>query len=111
MSDVVPLIQLVSSPNWSYDLNFFGPSFKCRPADSTEQADFNLMTRALEIQENTFAATRMDDKYWNIGTHPSPPRNDSLGNSSDSDSDYMMKNITFHRLLFYSSWATPTFKE
>ncbi|TGO30972.1 hypothetical protein BPAE_0002g00630 [Botrytis paeoniae] len=111
ISDVVPLLQPVSSPNWSHEVDFFGPSFKCRPANSMEQADFNRVMRALEIQHKTFTATQIDDKYWNIITHPSPLQNDSLGNLCDSDIDFIIGNSTARSLLFYSSWATHTFKE
>ncbi|TGO61684.1 hypothetical protein BCON_0025g00110 [Botryotinia convoluta] len=110
ISDIVPLPQPVSSPNWSYEVNFFGPSFKCRPANSMEQADFKRVTRALEIQDASFTANQMDYKHWNIITRPSHLHNDSLANSSDSDFDYMVGNSTSRRLLFYSVWATPTLK-
>ncbi|KAF7957643.1 hypothetical protein EAE96_003217 [Botrytis aclada] len=110
ISDVVPLPHPVSSPNWSYNVNFFGPSFKCRLADSTEQVDFNRVTRALEIEERTFTATQMNDQHWNLTIHPSALSNGSHENSSDSASDYWM-NSTVRDLLFYSSWATSTLRE
>lgn len=78
-------------------MNFFGPSAKCRTANSTEQADFNRLAEQMEMNENIFTATQMNDPHWNSITSPwdIPASPYPLG--------------TGRRLLFYYSWAPAGF--
>jgi hypothetical protein len=95
--DVVPLPRPVGSQDWSYDLNFFGPSVQCRSPNKTEQAMFDRLNERREREEYIFVAAQMDDKIWNTRTMMSnyiiTNPNTTYGNNSGS-------------WLLYSAWSS-----
>jgi hypothetical protein len=63
--DVVPLSQVVPSQDWSYDIQFFGPTLECRIAKDTEQPYFDRIASQYEAQSSTFIYSQVGDDYWN----------------------------------------------
>jgi hypothetical protein len=62
--DVVALSRQVYASDWSYDLQFFGPSLQCHEPNSTEQVMFDNVTQWYE-DENVFTFTDKNDKTSN----------------------------------------------
>jgi hypothetical protein len=62
--DVVALGRQVYASDWSYDLQFFGPSLQCHEPNSTEQVLFDNVTRWFE-EENVFTFTDKNDTTSN----------------------------------------------
>jgi hypothetical protein len=58
--NVVPLPAPLSATDWSYTLQFFGPSLDCSLANSTEQSMFDNVTQTME-QENIFTHSELTD--------------------------------------------------
>jgi hypothetical protein len=62
--DVVPLPHVVASQDWSYDIQFIGPTLQCRGADNTEQPYFDQIVSDFESQDSTFIYSQVNDTYW-----------------------------------------------
>lgn len=48
LADFVPLNIPIASQDWSYDMQLFGPTLKCRAANSSEQASFDQLKDQLQ---------------------------------------------------------------
>ncbi|CAD6446802.1 0a3e53ad-cc74-4819-a71a-6b31110dcbe1 [Sclerotinia trifoliorum] len=64
-NDVLELSRQVAGSEWSYSLQFYGPSIKCNEPNSTQQAVFNNITKYYE-QQNIFTYTDQNDNRTNI---------------------------------------------
>ncbi|PMD39349.1 hypothetical protein L207DRAFT_491356 [Hyaloscypha variabilis F] len=62
--DVVPLPHVVASQDWSYDIQFIGPTLQCRSADNSEQPYFDQIVSDFESQDSTFIYSQVNDTYW-----------------------------------------------
>jgi hypothetical protein len=62
---VVPLEAPAPSLDWSYDLDFFGPTMRCAVANSTDQSTFNQITNSFETNDGVFIASQYGDALWN----------------------------------------------
>jgi hypothetical protein len=65
--NVVPLPAPLSATDWSYTLQFFGPSLDCSLANSTEQSMFDNVTQTME-QENIFTYSELNDTGFNAAS-------------------------------------------
>ncbi|KUJ07565.1 uncharacterized protein LY89DRAFT_742794 [Mollisia scopiformis] len=66
--NVVPLPAPVNATEWSYDLQFFGPSLQCAVANSTEQVVFDNVTGTMAQQDNLFTYTKITNKDYSANT-------------------------------------------
>ncbi|KAF7960234.1 hypothetical protein EAE96_001832 [Botrytis aclada] len=62
--NVLGLSRQVSGSEWSYTLQFYGPSIKCNEPNSTQQAIFNNITKYYE-QNNVFTYDDQNDNRTN----------------------------------------------
>ncbi|KAF7937248.1 uncharacterized protein EAE98_001562 [Botrytis deweyae] len=86
LADVVPLDFSIASQIWSYDMQFFGLTLKCREAESTEQAIFDQLAHYIEKFQSGFIAPQINDSIWNNTMSKSDPK--------------------LHYLLFYFSFRS-----
>ncbi|KAF7930097.1 hypothetical protein EAE99_004290 [Botrytis elliptica] len=86
LADVVPLGFSIASQIWSYDMQFFGLTLKCREAKSTEQAIFDQLAHNIEKSQTGFIVPQIDDSIWNNTMSKSDPK--------------------LHYLLFYFSFGS-----
>lgn len=69
--DVVPLARPISSTDWSYTIEFFGPTLQCDIANSTQQSVFDSLIQRFEDQDSLFTFTQMNDTTYNSTSSPS----------------------------------------
>ncbi|TGO09835.1 hypothetical protein BTUL_0153g00210 [Botrytis tulipae] len=62
--NVLGLSRQVSGSEWSYTLQFYGPSIKCNEPNNTQQAIFNNITKYYE-QNNVFTYDDQNDNFTN----------------------------------------------
>ncbi|KAF7853649.1 hypothetical protein EAF04_010640 [Stromatinia cepivora] len=62
--DVLGLSRQVAGSEWSYTLQFYGPSIKCNEPNSTQQTVFDSITKYYE-QENIFTYSDQNDNRAN----------------------------------------------
>lgn len=67
--DTVPISPPVQSLSWTYDLNFYGPSVKCNPANSTQQQMFDSITDGF-ANESVFVFSEVNSASWNSSIDP-----------------------------------------
>ncbi|TEY50434.1 hypothetical protein BOTCAL_0276g00150 [Botryotinia calthae] len=60
LADVVPLNISFKSQAWSYDMQLFGPTVKCRAANSSEQASFDQLTDQLQRNRSVYIAEHIN---------------------------------------------------
>lgn len=63
--DVVPLEAPTPSLDWSYDLDFYGPTVQCAIANSTDQPIFDQISGSFETQDGIFIYSGYNDGLWN----------------------------------------------
>jgi hypothetical protein len=71
--DVAQLARQVAGSEWSYPVQFYGPSLQCHEPNSTEQVIFNNVTRWFE-QQNVYTFTDKIDSLSNQTFSPSSGR-------------------------------------
>lgn len=62
--EIAPFPPPVPSEYWSFDLQFYGPTVQCQPANSTEQLTFETIASTFEAQDSVFTYAQVDDTYW-----------------------------------------------
>ena len=70
--DVVPLARPISSTDWSYTIEFFGPTLQCDIANSTQQSVFDSLIQSFEEQDSLFTFAQMNHTTYNSTSSPSP---------------------------------------
>ncbi|KAE8448032.1 hypothetical protein EG329_009955 [Mollisiaceae sp. DMI_Dod_QoI] len=63
--EVVALPPPVLSQDWSYELEFFGPTVHCELANPEEQSIFNEIAQSFESNDLIFNHLQMNDILWN----------------------------------------------
>ncbi|THV54258.1 hypothetical protein BGAL_0031g00320 [Botrytis galanthina] len=73
LADVVPLDFSIAPQIWSYNMQFFGLTLKCREAKSTEQAIFDQLVHDRE-ELSVFVVPQINDSIWNNTMSESDPK-------------------------------------
>ncbi|KAF7948498.1 uncharacterized protein EAE97_003909 [Botrytis byssoidea] len=73
LADVVPLNFSIAPQIWSYNMQFFGLTLKCREAKSTEQAIFDQLVHDRE-ELSVFVVPQINDSIWNNTMSESDPK-------------------------------------
>jgi hypothetical protein len=63
--DVIPLARPISSTDWSYAIEFFGPTLQCDIANSTQQLVFDSLIQSFEEQDSLFTFAQMNHSTYN----------------------------------------------
>lgn len=77
--DVVPIQAPIPSQDWSYDLDFYGPTVKCDIANGTDQSIFKQISDTLETEDGIFVYSQYNDGPWNTSMeHSTLAQSESL---------------------------------
>lgn len=71
--NIVPLPQVVSSQDWSYDIGFVSPTLQCHEADNTEQPYFDQIIQDFEVDDSIFVYSQVNDTYWRAAESDTGP--------------------------------------
>ncbi|KAF7949155.1 hypothetical protein EAE96_008324 [Botrytis aclada] len=95
LADVVPLDFSIASQIWSYDMQFFGLTLKCREPKSAEQAIFDQLTHDREKYQSGFIVPQINDSIWN---------NSIWNNSIWSNELSGLESNSSYLLYYFSFW-------